>query len=226
MIAREALLSLVIIPQKLQNVSRMTDDNLISAQEMIMTAFTNIERAEVEKNNKLLKIWRVTLESIRSNAKNGENLGANLYAHSRVIDLKNGILLVEADHPAWIQTLRIYQKYILIGLKRGVPDVKISSLAFRLRGTNAELHSQFTEEKIRSDIEERIQKEEKVIQEFDEKNRTASSDSNAPVSRSEFRKDSQNSVRNEDNSSQNKEIPENLRQILDRLKADILTDSK
>ena len=202
------------------------EDNLISAQEMIMTAFTNIERAEVEKNNKLLKTWRVTLESIRSNAKNGENLGANLYAHSRVIDLKNGILLVEADHPAWIQTLRIYQKYILIGLKRGVPDVKISSLAFRLRGTNAELHSPLTEEKIRSDIEERIQKEEKVIQEFDEKNRAASSDSNAPVSRSEFRKDSQNSVQTEDNSSQNKEIPENLRQILDRLKADILTDSK
>lgn len=188
----------------------MTDENLISAQEMIMTAFTNIERAEVEKNNKLLKTWRLTLESIRSNAKNGENLGINLYSHSRVIDLKNGILLIEADHPAWIQTLRIYQKYILTGLKRGVPDVKISSLAFRLRGTNAELHSQLNEEKIRNNIEERIQKEEKVIQEFDEKNHATSTDSR----------------QNEDNSSQNKEIPENLRQILDRLKADILTDSK
>ena len=188
----------------------MTDENLISAQEMIMTAFTNIERAEVEKNNKLLKTWRLTLESIRSNAKNGENLGINLYSHSRVIDLKNGILLIEADHPAWIQTLRIYQKYILTGLKRGVPDVKISSLAFRLRGTNAELHSQLNEEKIRNNIEERIQKEEKVIQEFDEKNHATSTD---------FRQ-------NEDNSSQNKEIPENLRQILDRLKADILNDSK
>ncbi|MBR0099777.1 MAG: hypothetical protein IJP90_08690, partial [Treponema sp.] len=119
-------------------------------------------------------------------------------------------LLVEADHPAWIQTLRIYQKYILTGLKRGVPDVKISSLAFRLRGTNAELHSQITEEKIRNNIEERIEKEEKVIQEFDEKIRPASVDS----------------AQNGDNSPQNKEIPENLRQILDRLKADILTDSK
>ena len=185
-------------------------DNVISAEEMIMTAFTNIERAEVEKNNKLLKTWRVTLESIRSNAKNGENLGVNLYSHSRIIDLKNGILLVEADHPAWIQTLRIYQKYIITGLKRGVPDVKISSLAFRLRGTNAELHSQLTEEKIRSDIEERIQKEEKVIQEFDEKNRAASA----------------LSAQNGDNSPQNKEIPENLKKILDRLKTDILTDNK
>ena len=189
------------------------EENLISAQEMIMTAFTNIERTEVEKNNKLLKTWRFTLESIRSNAKNGENLGINLYSHSRVIDLKNGILLIEADHPAWIQTFRIYQKYILNGLKRGVPDVKISSLAFRLRGSNVELHSQMTEEKIRSNIEERIQKEEKVIQEFDEKNK------NLENSQSQ---DGENSK----NSTQNKEIPQNLRQILDRLKADILTDSK
>ena len=189
------------------------EENLISAQEMIMTAFTNIERAEVEKNNKLLKTWRFTLESIRSNAKNGENLGINLYSHSRVIDLKNGILLIEADHPAWIQTFRIYQKYILNGLKRGVPDVKISSLAFRLRGSNVELHSQITEEKIRSNIEERIQKEERIIQEFDEKNK------NTENSQSQ---DGENSK----NSTQNKEIPQNLRQILDRLKADILTDSK
>ena len=188
----------------------MYEENMISAEEMIMTAFTNIERAEVERNNKLLKTWRVTLESIRSNAKNGENLGVNLYSHSRVIDLKNEILLIEADHPAWIQTLRIYQKFILTGLKRGVPDVKISSLAFRLRGTNAELHSQINEEKIRSEMEERIQKEEKVIQEFDEKNRVVSSESN----------------QKEENSSQNKKIPENLKQILDRLKEDILTDNK
>ena len=184
-------------------------DNLISAEEMIMTAFTNIERAQVEQNNKLFKSWKYVIQSIKSDAINGENLGVNLYSHSRIIDLKNGILLVEADHPAWIQTLRLYQKYIITGLKRGVPDVKISSLAFRLRGTNAELHSQINEEKIRSDIEERIQKEEKVIQEFDEKNRKVSSDS----------------VKNKEKSSPNKEIPENLRRILDRLKNDILTES-
>ena len=182
------------------------EDNLIPAQEFIMTAFNNIERAEFEKNNKLLKTWRTTLESIRSNAKNGENLGANLYSHSRIIDLKNGILLIECDHPAWIQTLRLYQKYILTGLNRSLPDIKISSLAFRLRGSNAELHLQVTEEKIRSNIETRIQAEEKIIKEFDEKNQKNKENSNSPL--------------------QSKEIPENLRQILARLKEDILTDNK
>ena len=55
----------------LKSFTQIFSKGKLSAQEMIMTAFTNIERAEVEKNNKLLKTWRVTLESIRSNAKNG-----------------------------------------------------------------------------------------------------------------------------------------------------------
>ena len=189
------------------------EDNLISAQEMIMTAFTNIERAEVEKNNKLLKTWRVTLESIRSNAKNGENLGANLYAHSRVIDLKNGILLVEADHPAWIQTLRIYQKYILIGLKRGVPDIKISSLAFRLRGSNAELHEKINEEKTREDLKQRLEREDEALRKYDENNRQKNAESAVNSS------DSGKTV-------ERKEMPENLRKILERLKEDMLTNGE
>ena len=188
----------------------MNDENLISAQEMIMTAFTNIERAQVEQNNKLFKSWKYVIQSIKSDAINGENLGMNLYSHLRIIDLKNEILLIEADHPAWIQTARLYQKYILTGLKRGLPELKISSLAFRLRGSNAELHKEISEEKIRSDIEERIHKEEKMIQDFDEKNRTSVA----------------NSVQNSDSSSPKKEIPENLRRILDRLKNDILTESE
>ena len=170
-----------------------------------MTAFTNIERAEIENNNKLLKTWHTTLESIQSKAVNGKNLGANLYAHSRIIDLKNGILLVEADHPGWIQTLRLYQKYIITGLKRGVPEVKITSLAFRLKGTNAELHSQISEEQIRKDINNRIQKEENVIREFDTNNRTEAG---------------------AEKKSENKEMPENLRKILDRLKTDMMAESK
>lgn len=176
----------------------MTAENFISAQDMIMTAYTNIEKAELERNNLLLKTWRITLESIRSNAENGNNLGSNLYTHSRIIDLKNGILLVEADHPGWIQTLRLYQKYILNGLMRKLPNLKISSLAFRLRGTNLELHTQISEEKVKDDLNKRIQSEEKAIKDF------------LP-----------------DNSHiEQKNMPENLRMILDRLKSDILSDDK
>ena len=187
----------------------MNDFNLISAQEMIMTACTNIERAEMERNNNLLKSWKYVVSSIKSNAVNGENLGMNLYTHSRIIDLKNNILLVETDHPGWIQTLRMYQKYILTGLKRGVPELKIASLAFRLKGTDVELHNQINEEKIRDEMKSRIEKDDEVLRKFDEQNKLNASNQN-----------------NSENSAENKEIPENLKKILDRLKNDILTDNK
>ena len=178
-------------------------NNPIVFGNLINTIFSNVQSADAENSIKIVSTWQVITARIGGN-------GGFLSSHSKIVELNKGLLLVEADHPAWIQTLRLYQKYIITGLKRGVPDVKISSLAFRLRGTNVELHSQINEEKIRSDIEERIHKEEKMIQDFDEKNRTSVA----------------NSVQNRDSSSPNKEIPENLRRILDRLKNDILTESE
>ena len=177
----------------------MQNENIISINEMLNLVCDNIEKAELEKNNKLLKSWKFVVSSIKSSGINGENLGANLYAHSRVIDLKSGILLVECDHPGWIQTLRLYQTYILTGLKRGVPEAKISSLAFKLRGTNAELHPQISDEKLKQELQEKLDKEEKVLSEFD---KTA-----APTAKA---------------SSPKPEMPENLRAILDKLKNDMM----
>lgn len=188
----------------------MNDENLISAQEMIMTAFTNIERTEFEKNNKLLKSWKFTVQSIKSNSPNGKNLGENLYFHSHIVDLKNGILLIECDHPGWIQTLRLYQKYILTGLRKSVPELKISSLAFRIRGTKARLHKEDFHEEIKKEMELKIQKEEEIIRNFDEK-----------------KSESMSSERKNDMSSEEKkELPENLQRILDRLKYDMLTNGE
>lgn len=179
----------------------MNNEKYVDAKEMIMTAFSNIERAELENTNKLFKSWKYVIQSIKSKAENGENLGMNLYAHSRIIDLKNGILLVEADHPGWIQTLRIYQKYIITGLTRGVPESKINSLAFRLKGTDVELHNKITEEKIRSDMKQRMENEQKAIDSFDAKN----------------------NVKNSEISQEKKPLPENLQRIFDRMKNDMLT---
>lgn len=170
---------------------------------MLNIVCDNIEKSELERNNKVLKSWKYVVTSIKSNGINGNNLGMNLYSHSRVIDLKNGILLVETDHPGWIQTFRMYQKYILTGLKRGIPELKITSLAFRLRGSNVELHNKMNEEKIREEMKSKIEKEDEVLRNFDA------------------------AQENRDNkSSEKKEIPENLQRILDRLKSDILTDNK
>ena len=107
-------------------------DNVITCADMITRVFTNIERKDLENANRVFGAWRRTVASIKPN-------GANIAAHSQVIDLKNGILLVEADHPGWIQMLQLHQKYVLTGLRRAAPDLHIASLAFRLRGSDAAL---------------------------------------------------------------------------------------
>lgn len=180
-----------------------TDENVVKASAMIDAAFTNIEKAKFEQSNSILKYWRIVVESIKSNARNGVNLGRNLASHSRVIDLKNGILLVEADHPAWIQTLKIYQKYIMNGLNMKISDIKISSIAFRLKGTDYQLRSKKADEeteKLNEKMRQKLEKEQKIFEKFD-----SSHDGSA---------------------SAKKEMPENLRKILDRLKNDMLTKNQ
>ena len=130
----------------------------------------NIDPEQVRQGNKISSLWTQIVESIRSNSINGENIGKNMASHSRVIDLKNGILLVEADHPGWIQMLGNYKKYILKGFQMKIPELKIETLAFRLAGTNAEIskiHREIDEEKQRNAEEFRINKEQKELEKKD-----------------------------------------------------------
>ncbi len=175
------------------------EENIVRASAMIEAAYVNIEQRKIEQSNSILKYWRTVVESIKSNGRNGENLGKNLASHSRVIDLKNEILLVEADHPAWIQTMKIYQKYIITGLNRRISGVNISSLAFRLKGTDFQLQNKKNEAEIRKineKFQDRLNREQAVFEKFHE-----------PSPETESKK----------------EMPENLRKILDRLKNDMLT---
>lgn len=94
------------------------------------------------EGNKILRSWRAILESIRTRPRDGEppeQMGRNLASHSRVIDFKNGILLVEADHSAWLQMLQLHRRYILGCLQRRFPELRVSTLAFRVRGSRASL---------------------------------------------------------------------------------------
>ncbi|TFG81891.1 MAG: DUF721 domain-containing protein, partial [Spirochaetales bacterium] len=58
--------------------------------------------------------------------------GDQLSAHSRPIDVRNGIVIVEADHPGWIQLLQMKQEYLLTVIARNYPTLDIRGIAFRL----------------------------------------------------------------------------------------------
>jgi predicted nucleic acid-binding Zn ribbon protein len=58
--------------------------------------------------------------------------GDSLAAHSWIRELEHSILLVEADHPGWIQMLQIKEKDLLDALRRRFPDQRIAGISFRL----------------------------------------------------------------------------------------------
>ena len=52
--------------------------------------------------------------------------------HSRIRELERGVLLVEADHPGWIQLLQTKQADLLSTVQRRYPELGIRLIAFRL----------------------------------------------------------------------------------------------
>lgn len=105
--------------------------------EIISNIFENISTEKMNDNINMINSWKSVLMSI--NSRTNKNIGNLLVSHTKVIDLKNKVLLIETDHPGYIQTLQIYNSYILRGLKQKVPELEIKYLSFRLKGTNFKL---------------------------------------------------------------------------------------
>lgn len=141
----------------------MNDNEFMSASDMILRVVKNLDPQRLQEGKKVFSLWRQIVESIKSNSINGANIGKNMASHSHIVDLQNGILLVEADHPGWIQMLGNYKKYILKGFSLKAPELKIDTLAFKLAGTNFELsgfNKKIEEEKIREREEKKLEKEQ------------------------------------------------------------------
>lgn len=119
---------------EIESEKKMEKTDFISGAQIISSFFENIENQKLESTSKILVAWKKTVQKISGN-------GAQLFDHSRIVDLKNGILLVETDHPAWSQMLQFHKKFILTGLNKICADDtnKIESLVFRVRGSNATL---------------------------------------------------------------------------------------
>ncbi|GHV74082.1 hypothetical protein AGMMS49940_13840 [Spirochaetia bacterium] len=65
--------------------------------------------------------------------------GDNIAAHSRIRELEHSVLLVEADHPGWIQILQTREKGLLDALRRRFPEQNITGISFRLSRERTDL---------------------------------------------------------------------------------------
>ena len=149
------------------------NEKIISAADIMMQV-ANIGTSEA---NEICSVWKKVVSGVHSLKHDAEDsekrmpLGERLAGNTRVIDLKNGVLLVETDHPGWIQYLRMYQKFILNGLKMNLPELKITSLAFRVTGEKVSLSETYEQQLSKSRREQAafFEKQEKELAKFDKK---------------------------------------------------------
>jgi hypothetical protein len=59
--------------------------------------------------------------------------------HSKIAELEKTVLLVEADHPGWIQLLQTKQRSLLEALQQRFPELSLTGIAFRLNRSPANL---------------------------------------------------------------------------------------
>lgn len=152
----------------------MNNHRIISGMEMMNTI------AELTplggQTNELVSTWKKVVSNIGKKNENeigGDEitLGERMAANSHVVDLKNGVLLIEANHSGWIQYLRMYQNFILKGLNWAVPNLKIKNLAFRVAGSEANLSVQYEDlvKKEKQEMSKKIEQEQNMLNEKFEK---------------------------------------------------------
>jgi hypothetical protein len=59
-------------------------------------------------------------------------VGQDKAAHSQVLDVKNGIVLIGVDHPAWLQRLHMDSSRIVEQIRRDFPSLNARTLAFSI----------------------------------------------------------------------------------------------
>lgn len=142
----------------------MSDSNVVPLSEVI----SQIVDFSKKNGNELESVWnKVVCKIGRTNENDSENpcIGDRISANTHIVDLKNGVLLVEANHSGWIQYLRMYQKFILNGLKWNLPSLKITNLAFRVSGTEISLSDEYDNHlrNAQQKMNEKIENQEKEL---------------------------------------------------------------
>ena len=139
----------------------------------------------------LPSVWKRVVSRIKSVNETSESdelsdtrfpLGERLASNTRVVDVKNGTLIVESDHSGWIQYIKLYEKFILKGLKMESPELKINSIVFKLKGSQENQTRVYEDalKKAQSEMEERMTKNEEEMKKLmaqQKKDTTESADS-------------------------------------------------
>ena len=144
------------------------NDNDIMSMNGIMELCNSFSKTS---QGQLPSAWKRVVSRIKTLNETSDNdnlsdskfpLGERLASNTRVLDLKNGVLIIESDHSGWIQYIKFYEKFILKGLRLESPDLKITSIAYKLKGTQENQKRIYEQalEKAQKEMEERMARNE------------------------------------------------------------------
>lgn len=168
---------------------------------LVSKTLSEFSFSDSNKAYSILDGWKKVLLKIKSNKNPYE--GQNLAEHSKVVDLKNGILIVEVEHPGWMELLQLHKKFILKGLNMNMTNLKIKNIAFKLKSKNDDFfNNKISEEESISKIQRKIEDEEKIIN------------------------SSEKFFVKKEEKKQIKELPPELKSIFEDLKNDMLTNQE
>ncbi len=68
-------------------------------------------------------------------------VGTDLAAHSAAVDIKHHAVIVEFDHPGWMQVFQMNLESILKRVQRAHPDLEITNIHMRLGGETSRIGS-------------------------------------------------------------------------------------
>jgi hypothetical protein len=93
------------------------------AGDLLSVFFDEKTKQRAQGYSKLFSSW------VRLTKKYGIAAAAD---HSRIRELEQNVLLVEADHPGWIQILQTKSHKLLADLQVQFPDLALTGISFRL----------------------------------------------------------------------------------------------
>lgn len=176
------------------------NENLVNFEQVISNTIGRIRVEDARQAVTLESEWKKILLRLKTiNPHEGENLAS----HTSIKDLKNGILLVEADHQGWMQILQFHKNYILKGMQMSFPGMNIKTIAMKLKGTKGELAyiEESNQQVAKQRMEQRMEEEEKI---------------NRNMGISEI----------QENSVKKSKLPQEIQSIFDDLRKSVLTNSK
>ncbi|HON88937.1 MAG TPA: DUF721 domain-containing protein [Spirochaetia bacterium] len=100
-------------------------------------------------------------------------VGDSYYSHTRPADIKNGILIIEAEHSGWISLMQFHAGSIQKKVQAKFPELRITGVAFRLYNQlDSEIPKKKQEEPIESHsaVQEPPKELHEILDKIEDKN--------------------------------------------------------